>query len=441
MPLVMRNGVPTHISVEQYNEELAKHRKEVLGIDEESGKLRHYQVENLGKIWIQGQEFSGMAYQGLSTVNTKTYVEEPTRANDGSIRNINDYDTFVVPRCTVNFRYFNIYDYQRLCEAVQSNEFTVKYYDKQFNIFVEHKMYAEPQEMAKLYNVGTDVFGVLDYEVSFIGTLNDLDEFTITYDANGMGEIKGNPLPYDASIVYNKDSADTDNPQYVAYLDTSPVDLSKRRYFKAIFYENSFTPNVSGSETIALTDTTYWTPHDIYLYSDSQTFNKGDVGYENIYDKDGNKIGRNYYLAVYDVAFLGRPVTDTYYWEKISVSKYVDTNKYSSKKTSQNDLVRGQFVIESDESTKIYEAVFYNASFSGVDPTNTKYWQQLPFGIGVSVKWGNSVVISDPEDLFDTISNVSSDSWTTRSDGGGFTYIAGQSINVFKNMTLYAKWV
>ena len=165
MPLVMKNGVPTHISVEEYNKQLSKHRKEVLGIDEESGKLRHYTVEDLGKFWINGQEFSGLAYQGLSTVNTKTYVDEPTRSNDGSIPNINDHDTFVVPRMTANLKYFNIQDYQRLCEATMSNEFKVSYYDKQFYDAttdtlqkVTHNMYAEPEEMAKLYNVGADVF-------------------------------------------------------------------------------------------------------------------------------------------------------------------------------------------------------------------------------------------------------------------------------------------
>ena len=49
-------------------------------------------VDNeLSKIKIGGEEFTGIGYQGLMTVNTKTYVEEPVRTNDGSIPNIDDH--------------------------------------------------------------------------------------------------------------------------------------------------------------------------------------------------------------------------------------------------------------------------------------------------------------------------------------------------------------
>lgn len=140
---------------------------------------------NLGKVWIAGNMFTGIGYQGLLTVNTKTYVESPTRSNDGSIPNINDHDTFIVPRCKINFKYISIEDYQRLCEIVSSmNEFSVTYYDKDFGSLVTHKMYCEPQEMHKLFNVSTSVLGVLDYEVSFIGTLNNLPNVSVTYYLN-----------------------------------------------------------------------------------------------------------------------------------------------------------------------------------------------------------------------------------------------------------------
>ena len=204
MPTIMRNGVPTYVSVEEYNRELDEHRKNVLGIDESTGRLKHYEVEDLGKIWINGQEFSGMAYQGLLTVNTKTYVEEPKRVNNGSMPNIEDHDTFIVPRCKVNFKFFSIDDYQRLCRVINSaNQFPVKYFDKQFGEFREHYMYVEPEEMAKIYNVGTSVIGVLDYEVSFIGTLNNLEEFTVNYDAGNL--TRKVIAEYDANIQYEKE--------------------------------------------------------------------------------------------------------------------------------------------------------------------------------------------------------------------------------------------
>lgn len=427
MPTIMRNGVPTYISIEEYNKELAKHRKEVLGIDENTGKLRHYKVEDLGKIWVNGQEFTGMAYQGLLTVNTKTYVEEPTRSNDGSIPNINDYDTFIVPRCKVNFKYFNIEDYRRLCEAVQSNEFTVKYYDKQFNEFVLHKMYCEPEEMHKLYNVCTDVFGVLDYEVSFIGTLNDLNTHKVIYDSNG-GTIYGNPQAYNSTHTYYKGDR--------VYID----DNGSYRYFEAIYYENSFTPEKEGQTTILLSDTTYWKKRDLSLYSNVATFTTDNVAYENVYNDEGELVGRNYYIAIYNGTFSGRPFSDTNYWQKISVVEYVPTKTYSSNKVNASDVVYGQFIVENAESTTIYEAVYYLNWFDSVDPTNTKYWANLPLGAGVEVRWGNSIVVENPEELFNAPSGESSDEWNTRPDGSGYTYYPNQSINVFRDLTLYAQW-
>lgn len=173
----------------------------------------------LGKIRVGGEDFTGIGYQGLMTVNTKTYVEEPTRANDGSIPNINDHDTFIVPRCKVNFKFFNLSDYQRLCRVISSaNEFYVEYFDKQFGKFVKHKMYAEPEEMAKIYNVSTSVIGVLDYEVSFIGTLNNLEEFTVSYDTSSL--TKRVISEYDATITYGKDavvSVSGDTTKYYRY--------------------------------------------------------------------------------------------------------------------------------------------------------------------------------------------------------------------------------
>lgn len=141
-------------------------------------------VPNLDSVIIAGNEFKGIGYQGLLTVNSKTYVESPTRSNDGSMPNINDHDSFIVPRCKINFKYLKIEDYQRLCRILNSaNEFPVTYYDKEVGDFVTHLMYAEPEEMKKIFNVGTYVFGVLDYDVSFIGTLNQRKEMSVTYKA------------------------------------------------------------------------------------------------------------------------------------------------------------------------------------------------------------------------------------------------------------------
>ena len=196
------------------------------------------QDENLAKIYVAGEEFVGIGYQGLMTVNTKTFVNEPVRSNDGSIENIEDYDTFVVPRCKVNFKFFNIRDYQRLCRVLNSgNQFPVSYFDKQFGEFKTHMMYVEPEEMAKIYNVGTSVIGLLDYEVSFIGTLNDVERFKVKYITTNLTPKTINE--YNATTTYNLDDV---------------VSVTKDNVTSYYKYKNQ-----TSASNMPVSDTTYWT--------------------------------------------------------------------------------------------------------------------------------------------------------------------------------------
>lgn len=191
---------------------------------------------NLGKITINGEDFTGIGYQGLMTVNTKTYVEEPVRSNDGSIPNIDDYDTFIVPRCKVNFKYFNINDYMRLCRVLNSaNQFPVTFFDKQFGERRTYMMYCEPEEMTKIYNCSTSILGVLDYEVSFIGTLNALDTYSVSFNANGL--TAKTISVYDSSTTY------------------SYGDLVKSSYESTDCYQCI---NEDGATNKALSNTSYW---------------------------------------------------------------------------------------------------------------------------------------------------------------------------------------
>ena len=215
--------------------------------------------ENLGKIFIGGEEFTGIGYQGLMTVNTKTYVEEPTRANDGSIPNIDDHDTFIVPRCKVNFKFFNIRDYQRLCRVLNSaNQFPVKYFDKQFGEFREYYMYVEPEEMAKIYNVGTSVIGVLDYEVSFIGTLNNLEEFEVKYDTSKL--TRRVIAEYDANIEYEKDivvSVSGDDVKYYKYKNETSANgkpVTDTEYWVQVYDNISKEQNVLWGNSIHIAE-------------------------------------------------------------------------------------------------------------------------------------------------------------------------------------------
>lgn len=135
------------------------------------------EVKNAGLEFLQPIIINGYSFEGYSTftcINTKTYVAEPERTLDGSIPNINDYETFIVPRVKVSFAYMTLEDYRRFLNAISEyNEFDVSYYDYEIGEKVTHKMYIEPREMQELYNKGYQLLGMLNTEISLIGTLND----------------------------------------------------------------------------------------------------------------------------------------------------------------------------------------------------------------------------------------------------------------------------
>lgn len=134
-------------------------------------------------ISINGYMFKG--YSDFTCINSKTYVVEPERADDGSIPDINNYVTFFVPRVQIAFKYMKIKDYQRFLIAIEPNEFVVSYFDYTKGEVVYHKMYCEPQELEKIHTYRLEVLGILNKTISLIGTLNSIDTFSLTYNANG----------------------------------------------------------------------------------------------------------------------------------------------------------------------------------------------------------------------------------------------------------------
>ena len=137
----------------------------------------------LTDITINGYVSKG--YSDFACINSKTYVVEPERASDGSIPDINAYQVFYVPRVKISFKYMKIEDYQRFLVAIEPNEFIVSYFDYTKGDTVYHKMYCEPQELEKLHSHRLEILGVLNKEISLIGTLNSLETYALTYMANG----------------------------------------------------------------------------------------------------------------------------------------------------------------------------------------------------------------------------------------------------------------
>ena len=166
-------------------------------IEEQKARLpqsfqENYQKTVLDQIEIDGNIIRG--YMEYSFLNEKSYFEQPTRSQYGSIENINSYATFLTPRLIIKYNMMNIEDYRNLMMLLQSkNEFTVTCYDIVQDKRVTHKMYAAPTSMPVIYQQYLMALGVQEFSLELIGTNNGLTDYTITYDYNI-------PTPYNSSF-------------------------------------------------------------------------------------------------------------------------------------------------------------------------------------------------------------------------------------------------
>ena len=369
-------------------------------------------IDELGTVWINGEEFKGIGYNGLLTVNTKTYVSEPTRANDGSMPNIGDHETFIVPRCKINFKYLNINDYRRLCNAILPNEFLVRYYDKDFGDFVEHWMYCEPQEMTKIYNIGTAVIGVLDYEVSFIGTLNKLKELTVEYD-----------MSQDTLMDYRGDFS------YIANYSLGDRVSYGGDYYEAIYYVDNFTG-------YAPPNSTYWSLISSPTLWMTTRYSIGKIVFTTTTNSSGTTY--SYFECIKDNT--GASVKDREYWKPVEIKAYNENTTYH----------RGEYVWLNNEGSSglYYKAIYFRNTFSGQYTYNNEYWKKLSVLSPIAVNWGQSLILADTMELFvPPEGKTSADKWQVyiKKSSGEFEatsnfYYANQSISVLRDMKLKPVW-
>lgn len=273
-------------------------------------------------------------------------------------------------------------------------------------------MYAEPEEMAKIYNVSTSIIGVLDYEVSFIGTLNNLETFKVMYvpkywDGTSLVDLVENSINYSASTTYYKGQK--------VYWNGS--------YYQAIYYENSFKGKYP-------TNAEYWQIKEATLWNDTTTYVTGDLVYINT-TNNGNTITR-YYEALKD-DFNGFLTTNKSYWKEVSISQYNDDKTYSKGAYS--------YLLVADVKT-IYQAIYYKETFSGESPDNTKYWTKIAPQINTEkeVDWGRSIKVLSATDLADFYKIPAGKvfkGWNTRADGSGLNILPNSNWSVFEDTIIY----
>lgn len=164
-----------------------------LSLEERKNKYRALDID---KVIIDGETFDN--YGTYSFLWEKSYLQEPTRSQNGSIENINDYITFLTGHLQINFSLMPVDYYRKLMRLIyEKNEHTVTCYDIVYDRQITLKMYFATEEMPKLYTIAhqlqksqteyehwIELCAVEDYTVEMIGTNNDLSTLSVTYHLN-----------------------------------------------------------------------------------------------------------------------------------------------------------------------------------------------------------------------------------------------------------------
>jgi hypothetical protein len=164
-------------------------------------------------------------YSEYSFMEEKSYVEQPTRANDGSINNIDDYETFLTPRLIVKYNMMNIEDYRSFMKMVKyHNGIWMRCYDIVEDKRVTHEMYVAPPSMPIIYQQYLIALGVSELSIELIGTNNtsySSSSFTIYLPS-------GNAETYHFKKGYIWEEFINDNNDYIiknniVYKNNSPI--------------------------------------------------------------------------------------------------------------------------------------------------------------------------------------------------------------------------
>ena len=148
-------------------------------------RMTRQEINDKYKVVINGYTFLADEISEYGTVNTRTYKKSPDRSLDFSIPDIMDILTAKIPRVRINFKYMTIETWRRLCQAIDSNEFTVEYFNYEYDKRLTAKMYASPQDLDNFYGHALHQLAVLNKKLDLIATMNDLTEATLSYDLNG----------------------------------------------------------------------------------------------------------------------------------------------------------------------------------------------------------------------------------------------------------------
>lgn len=119
----------------------------------------------------------------------KVYVSDPSRNNSGRVAVFPD--KFFVPYFTISWAVISIENYKKIMKLIERDENIVEYYDQTDNSYKTAKFYAQQPTYNKLYSMEKRYNMVLNLQIVFAGTLNDVGDITVEYNTNGgIGTVK-----------------------------------------------------------------------------------------------------------------------------------------------------------------------------------------------------------------------------------------------------------
>ena len=176
----------------------------------------NYNRTRLDLVEIDGEKFT--SFSTFSYFEEKSYSKSPTRSTAGKIGNLNSYATFITPRLKISFKYMDIDVYRRLIRLINSkNEFTVTCYDIDTDKRVTNKMYFYPPDYPEIYQRNLKVLGLLDYSIELVGTNNDVENVSITYNSNTTDTVSDMPTNTEVAKNTNMIIGDNKRPIRAGY--------------------------------------------------------------------------------------------------------------------------------------------------------------------------------------------------------------------------------
>lgn len=142
-----------------------------------------FKSNNLHPFEINGHQYIG--YSDYWFMDEMVMDERPARTSgNGAMTNITDITRFEVPHLWIDYKYMDLETYRQFVIDTKPVEFLVSCYNIVYDKIVTHKMYLAPEQRKKLRHYGSELLGVFDTNLEFIGTNNGLDTVIITYDSN-----------------------------------------------------------------------------------------------------------------------------------------------------------------------------------------------------------------------------------------------------------------